>query len=349
MGPSEGLIVTERSTGMPPPPAATHAPMVSVILPTYDRLELVPRAIRSVLAQSYGDFELIVVDDASPVDPAPAVASFGDPRIRLIRHETNRGNAAARNTAIRAARGRYVAFLDDDDEWAPDKLALQIPVLESSEPEVALVYCARRLLRGGEVVGVDAPGKEGDVLDELLPWGLMACPSVVLKGEVLDEVGLFDERLRRGVDDDLWRRIARRYQVRYVDRVLVDCHTGHGAQVSRVETMDEVREDIFRWNDKLAKFRAEFEARPAKHAIVLRRLGERRIQLGELAAGRRLLLRSIRVRPLNPEGYGLLVASLLGRRGLAVYLGAKEALMGRVRRVLGHRAGWRRNRYTARR
>lgn len=324
------------------------APLVSVVLPTHNRSALLPRAIRSVLRQTYADFELIVVDDASSEDPTPIVDAFGDDRIRLIRHPANRGNAAARNTAIRSARGRFLAFLDDDDEWSPEKLELQVPVLESSEADEALVYCARRLISDGVTVGIDAPGKEGDVLDELLPWGLMSCPSVLLKAEVLDEVGLFDERLSRGVDDDLWRRIARHYRVRYLDRVLVDCHVGHVDRVSRVETPDEIREDIFRWEDKLEKFRAELEERPARHAIVLRRLGERHIQLGELGKGRKLLARAIALRPLRPDAYGMLAASLFGRRGLTVFLRFKEAVMRRVRPRLGRVAGWRRNRYAER-
>lgn len=325
--------------------AVGPAPVVSVVLPTYNRPELLPRAIGSVLGQSYGDFELLVVDDASVEDPAPIVDGFGDDRVRLIRHPENRGNAAARNTAIRAARGRFLAFLDDDDEWAPEKLEAQVPVLESSEPDEALVYCARRLIADGSVLGIDAPAKEGWVLDELLPWGLMSCPSVLLKAEVLDEVGLFDERLSRGVDEDLWRRIARRYRVRYLDRVLVDCHVGHGERVSRVETPKQIREDIFRWQDKLEKFRAELEARPASHAIVLRRLAQRHIQLGELGAGRRLLLRAIALRPLRPDAYGMLAASLFGRRGLGAFLRFKEAVMRRIRPRLGRAAGWRRSRY----
>ncbi len=328
--------------------AESGAPAVSVILPTYNRSVFLGRAIRSVLAQSYGDFELLVVDDASTEDPTPVVAAFADDRVRLIRHEVNRGNAAARNTAIREARGRFLAFLDDDDEWTPDKLALQVPVLESSEADEALVYCARRLVSTEGVVGVDAPGKEGWVLDELLPWGLMSCPSVLLKAEVLDSVGLFDERLSRGVDDDLWRRIARHHRVKYLDEVLVVCHVGHPERVSRVESPEEVREDIFRWQDKLEKFRAEFEERPAKHAIVLRRPGERHIQLGELGEGRRLLLKSLALRPFHPDAWGMLAASLFGAAGLRAFLRWKEAVMARIRPLLGRAGGWRRSRYTRR-
>lgn len=321
------------------------APTVSVILPTYNRPTLLRRAIASVLRQTYRDFEVLVVDDASEHDPGALVQDMGDERVRLLRHAENRGNAAARNTGIRAARGRFLAFLDDDDEWLPEKLEVQVAVLESSDADEALVYCARRLMENGQVVGVDAPGRQGHVLDDMLPWGLMSCPSVVLKAEVLDTVGHFDERLRRGVDEDLWRRIARSYRVRYVDEVLVTCHGGHSDRVSTVETAQQIREDIYRWEDKLEKFRQEFEERPTRYAIVLRRLGERYIQIGEVGQGRRLLLRAIAQHPLRIDTYGMLAASLFGARGLRAFLRFKEGVMGRVRPHLGSLGGWRRNRY----
>ena len=310
------------------------SPRVSVVLPTYNRADLLPRAIRSVLAQTFDDFELIVVDDCSPSSMAPVVAEFGDPRIRFIRHEQNRGNAAARNTALRAARAPYIAFLDDDDEWAPEKLELQVPVLDASAPDEAMVYCPRRVIEDGRVVGVDAPGKEGFVLEHMLPWGLMSCPSVLLKKVVLDDIGMFDEKLARGVDDDLWRRIARKYRVRYIDRILVDTHVGHAERVSRIIGEKAIRQDIYRWEDKLEKFRTEFEARPAKHAIVLRRLGERYIQAGDVARGRALLRRAIPLAPLRADAYGMLIASYAGAPGLDLFLRGKEAAMSAVRPLL---------------
>lgn len=307
-------------------------PTVSVILPTYDRPEFLGRAVRSVLGQSYRDLELIVVDDGSPEDPRPVVESFDDPRIRYARHERNAGNAATRNTGIRMARGRYLAFLDDDDEWAPEKLARQVPVLESSAPDEALVYCARRILRDGRVVRVDAPGKAGDIFDDILPYGLISCPSVLLKRTVLERVGLFDEGLRRGVDSDLWRRIAREYRVLYVDRVLVDCHVGHEKRISRLDSAEDLRADIQSAEAKLEKFGAELEERPAIHSLILRRLGERYIQLGEGWRGRRYLLGAVRRNPRDPLGYLYWAASLFGARGLDAALAVKEAVMKRVRR-----------------
>jgi len=102
-------------------------PTVSVIIPTYNRAHLLDRAIRSVLDQTYQDFELIVVDDGSSDPTAEVIATFADPRIYYLRHEKNRGAAAARNTGIEASQGDYVAFLDSDCEWLPKKLLKETP------------------------------------------------------------------------------------------------------------------------------------------------------------------------------------------------------------------------------
>ena len=115
-------------------------PQVSVIIPTHNRSEFLGAAIGSVLSQTFQDFELIVVDDASTDTTAEVVASFNDERIKFIRHGMNKGGSVARNTGILNSTGDYIAFLDDDDEWLPAKLSKQIQVLLSSPPEVGCVY-----------------------------------------------------------------------------------------------------------------------------------------------------------------------------------------------------------------
>ena len=115
-------------------------PKVSVIIPTHDRAEYLGVAIASVLNQTFQDFELIVVDDASVEDNLGVIASFHDDRIKFFRHQTRKGGSAARNTGIANSKCDYIAFLDDDDEWFPDKLAQQMAILLASPSDVGCIY-----------------------------------------------------------------------------------------------------------------------------------------------------------------------------------------------------------------
>ena len=113
---------------------------VSVIIITHNRSNLLGAAITSVLNQTFQDFEIIVVDDASKDDTGNVVQTFDDKRIRYIRHETNKGHAAARNTGLQNAVGEYIGFLDDDDAWLPEKLQRQVALLDGSPAVVGGVY-----------------------------------------------------------------------------------------------------------------------------------------------------------------------------------------------------------------
>lgn len=193
--------------------SAPRDPAATVIITTYNRRDLIQVAIASVLEQSFTDFELLVVDDGSTDDTAAVVGQIGDPRIRYI-HQENAGLAAARNTGLRLARGEYIAFLDDDDAYLPDKLRVQVAAMRD-HPEVGLV--------SGGWIYVD---EQGACLSENRPWQwrprldldtwLVACPvitcSVLVKRAWLNRIGGFDEsisRARLGAEDwDAWLRLA---------------------------------------------------------------------------------------------------------------------------------------------
>ena len=112
---------------------------VSVIIPTYNRAKLIKRSILSVLNQTYQNFEIIVVDDGSADDTKSVVESFNNPKIRYIRHDINKGQSAARNTGIKNAKGKYIAFQDSDDEWLPEKLEKQMSCFESPSSHSGIV------------------------------------------------------------------------------------------------------------------------------------------------------------------------------------------------------------------
>ncbi|MCG3209576.1 MAG: hypothetical protein FOGNACKC_03203 [Anaerolineae bacterium] len=201
-------------------------PTVSVIIPTHNRAELLPRAVQSVLNQSYQDFELIIVDDASNDDTPAVMASFNDPRIKTIRHSTNRRGSAARNTGINAATGEWVAFLDDDDKWLPDKLTRQLAAVQAGGSDQVVVYTGLHHINpNGEVSRTFTPSKTEITQVELLYGNYVGSTSTVMAPrEALLTVGGFDATLRSCQDWDLWIRLADQCRFVAVPEPLVNHH-----------------------------------------------------------------------------------------------------------------------------
>lgn len=279
-------------------------PLVSVVIPTYNRASLVPRAIESVLAQTHSDFEIIVVDDASTDDTQATVQAYDDDRIMYLAHETNRHVSAARNTGIAHASGEYIAFLDDDDEWRPTKLKKQIDCMCATGEEVAMVYCWMDYRDGETIVRRYRPQLRGDIFERAIggqPIG--GCSTLLVRAEAIDRVGGFDESLPRGNDGDFIRRVARIYQVDYVPEVLVHHYVNHEHGRITEETTEGV-ENAIRANEvKLEKFSAELAEQPKLKAEIYARLGLRHCQLGNYRTGIAYHLKAIRRDPLNPSVY----------------------------------------------
>ncbi|AHG44174.1 glycosyl transferase family 2 [Rhizobium leguminosarum bv. trifolii CB782] len=191
-------------------------PTVSVIIPTYNRARFIRGAIESVFGQSFSDFELIVIDDGSTDETAKIVGALGDNRLNFIRQE-NRGRSAARNRAIALARGRYIAFLDSDDMYLPDKLSQQVDYMDS-HPEDGMIYTSAMCI-DGDGRPLNSQGYEawagGDIYKQVAFFQpvTITLPTVMVRREVLDAIGGFDEAMERFEDTDLWRRIAKRYRV----------------------------------------------------------------------------------------------------------------------------------------
>lgn len=188
-------------------------PLVSVVIPTYNRAYLVGRAIKSVLAQTLGDFEVIVVDDGSTDNTVEVVQAFQDPQIRLLQLAGNCGASRALNVGIQAAGGEWVAFLDSDDEWLPQKLEMQVARARQAggDNRVAVVYCQCYIYDESTTRKVLQPSvtHEGDPSSHLLmDWGLPTRSIVMAKRSCLLDVGGFDEKLSTFYGVDLWLRLA---------------------------------------------------------------------------------------------------------------------------------------------
>ena len=206
-------------------------PLVSVIIPTYNRADLVRQALASVKAQTYRDFEIVVVDDGGTDGTCEVLSAWRE--IRVLRHARRRGVSAARNTGIAAARGQWLAFLDSDDLWLPDKLARQISWLEG-QPELLMCQTDETWVRRG--VRVNKPLSHRKVAGRIFLPSLARCmisPSaVILNRRLFADHGGFDETLPAAEDYDLWLRLTWRYEVGLVDEPLVIKRGGHPDQLS---------------------------------------------------------------------------------------------------------------------
>lgn len=185
--------------------------VISVIIPTRNRAALLSEAIKSVLAQegagSLFDLDVVVVDDCSSDATSSVVGGFPD--VRYIRNDKCRGGAATRNMGIKASRGEYLAFLDDDDLWLPYKLALQMPVLDG-KPELGLVYSQLivRFENRAWIWPEAARARSGKVFRSMLMGNFLSIPSVLVRRNALEAAGYCDENLQAWVDYDLWLRLA---------------------------------------------------------------------------------------------------------------------------------------------
>ena len=220
---------------------------VSVIIPVYQGADFVLSAIHSVLSQAGEDLEIIVVDDASPDDAARRVAALGDARVHLVRHPHNRGIAAARNSGLAAARGEFVAFLDQDDLWIPGRLSRQLAALAADAPaDVVIGDMVVRCADGRELVrraGL-SPLAERDarsLLAHLIADGTVSLGSSLLRRSCLDAAGSFDQSIRGGADDfDMLVRLAEVGRFRYLPGATLVWRLHDGNFTSAQRMMDEV-------------------------------------------------------------------------------------------------------------
>jgi glycosyltransferase involved in cell wall biosynthesis len=179
----------------------------SVIIPVYNREQDILKALNSVINQTFGDYEIVVVDDGS-TDGTAAVLNCFKEKIEVIRHRENLGVSAARNSAIKSASGQYIALLDSDDEWYPHKLAEDFRYLEQNN-QVKIHQSNEEWVRNGKKVNPKFKHKKlaGNIFEKSLELCLISPSSVVMHNSLFDKYGLFDETMRVCEDYDLWLRL----------------------------------------------------------------------------------------------------------------------------------------------
>jgi glycosyltransferase involved in cell wall biosynthesis len=302
-------------------------PKVSVIIPTHNRAELLRGAIQSVLDQTYRDFEIIVVDDASTDHTPEVVRNFADERIRYVRNATNRGEGGARNVGLERARGEFIALLDDDDEWLPEKLELQVKVLESSTLQVGAVYTAVSTVDTvtGKSWESAFAARRGNVVEALLANNWITPSSMLLRKECFQKAGRFEEGMRFGADYDMWLRVARHFHFECIDKPLVRYRVHGGNVTANPRTVIEGLEN------QLIKYAQLWEANGKARSRRLLVLGALYVHGGDSRKGRKAFWEAARSDPLELRCYCYLVLSLFGTTVFRAVTAAKDALFYRLR------------------
>jgi O-antigen biosynthesis protein len=285
------------------------SPRISVVIPVLNRAAAVRRAITSVLAQTMQDFEIVVVDDGSKDASAATVIAFQDQRIRLLHHERNRGASAARNTGILASRAPYVAFLDSDDEWLPQKLARQLEVFERShDDKLALVYTGSEWVYTDGRFRKNVARRYDDVTRRLLVRNVVGETSVgMVRRAALDAIGGFDETLPAAQDADLWLRLSERYHIDAVPDALVRIAKVHDSDRISVNAASSTRgRELF-----LAKHAAKMRREKVLH-LFLRDLGWMYLRSARNPTlARHRYLSSLGAQPLAPRTWAMLIAACM--------------------------------------
>jgi glycosyltransferase involved in cell wall biosynthesis len=215
-------------------------PLLSVVVPTYNRAWCLAEALNSVLAQDVAGVELIVVDDGSTDGAPQLLAGYGE-SIRVLRQD-NRGVSAARNAGIAAAQGELVAFLDSDDLWLPGKLRAQVDFF-AAHPEALICQTEELWVKNGRRVN---PGRRhrkrgGMIFEAALDLCLVSPSAVMMRRELFERVEVFDEALPACEDYDLWLRVSLRHPIHLIETPLIVKRGGHPDQLSRGWGLDRYR------------------------------------------------------------------------------------------------------------
>lgn len=310
-------------------------PKVSVIIPTFGRPGLLKRAIKSVLEQTFQDFEIIVVDDNNPgeikTQTHEIIQDFNDERLRYVPHEINKGNAVARNTGINLAKGEYVAFLDDDDIFLPQKLEEHINILGKSAGDVILTYSQHYGIDTGNNYKVLTPtnneGKSGYIYEYMLRnyFEKTCYPPILFQiwDALIKKQFIQDMCFNKGGEDGFLLRFARRGKFIFVAKALHVQYLEGERLSSPTTSPDNLRakrrtDTIYKEHSKyMAEHGIKFD-RSQKIAMQSLVRGTRFIRKGNITEGRKMILYALK---LKPSLYGLL-AFLLSFAGKSFFVRA---------------------------
>lgn len=298
---------------------------ISVIIPTHNRSDYLRLGINSVLTQTFQDFEIIVVDDASKDRSYEVVMNFKDKRIKYIRHNTNMGPSAARNTGIVESTSDLIAFLDDDDEWMPEKLKKQIDILDNSSPLIGGVFTGCIVIdrNSGRILGQRIHTQKGNIFNELLEYNLIgALPTVLVRKECFKKVGVFDENMPFAEDWDMWIRISKKFHFECIREILVKCYV-HGR-----DKLSFNLEALNKGLDIMVNKYGQYPSLRKICSVHYLSLGVRYCYNGNTPKGRESFLKAIKLYPFEIRHYFNLFLSLFGADNFKKLKEIKKIIFG---------------------
>lgn len=276
-------------------------PKISAVITTFNRANFLRKAIESVLNQTYRDFELLMLDNSSADNTEEVIKSFQDSKIRYIKH-TPLGISQARNLGVKEANGEFIAFLDDDDEWLPNKLQAELRVFDTSGRDAALVYGGFMRVNGdGRELNTHRPVLKGAILEDLLWQKDPFCGSAsnpILRKSVIEELGGYDERVKTGEDWELYLRLAEKYKIDFTPEVVVRIRRHSGARLGdKLHDAAELEKMVLERHQRI------FDANPKLKSFYLQKIGGKILRTGRGGEGRQYLRKAIKINKLNILAY----------------------------------------------
>jgi glycosyltransferase involved in cell wall biosynthesis len=307
----------------------TKGPVVSVIIPTYNREQTISRAIESILNQTYQDFEIIIVDDGSTDNTKKLIHSFKDSRIQYIQHEHNKGPAAARNTGIKSSKGRYVAFQDSDDESLPYRLEKEVEVLNCNS-KIEIVYGDMiRVFQDGYECAMNTPDMRSKHVKAhhafiSLKAERVGIGTCVIRRSCFEEIGYFDTNLHRFEELDFFIRASESYHLHKIDTPVIKYHEVHRDEDKTLNLALSARKYL------LGKYYKDISTDRTCLAIHYFGIGNDLCYLRNIREGRQYIWRSIQLSPLKIKYLIALLMSFAGPNTYHTVVKQKNKILLRV-------------------
>ena len=287
---------------------------VSIIMPTYNRADVLPRAINSVLSQTYPDFEFIIIDDCSTDNTRQVLSKFNDDRIKCVFLGENKGASFARNKGLEIAGGDFIAFQDSDDEWMEDKLEKQMAVFSGLDSNVGVLYSDvwefdRNSLKTYRHSPSFMP-EDAIIFERALSGGLMniGLQSTVLRKECFKRTGMFEEKVKRLIDVELLIRVSKYFLFYHIKEPLVNCYIREDNISLNRQALLDAQKLI------LEKYVKEIKGLPKMLCKYTYEIGTLSCQLGNIPEGRQYILKAFKACPYNPKFLIAYLSSFLGQR-----------------------------------